>query len=97
MDNKNFIKKDLTEKVHKKVGFSKNFSTNLINDFINLFNTELIESEKIKISSFGTFEIIHKNQRQGRNPKTKVAAKITARKVVKFKCSPQFKSKLNNL
>ena len=97
MDNKNFTKKDLAEKVHKRVGFSKSFSSKLINDFINLCNIELKESEKIKISSFGTFEIINKSQREGRNPKTKVAAKITARKVIKFKCSAQFKSKLNSL
>ena len=69
----------------------------LINDFINIFNAELKDVKKIKISSFGTFEIINKNQRIGRNPKTKETANISARRVVKFKSSAHFKNKLNNL
>jgi integration host factor subunit alpha len=97
MENKNFTKKDLTGKIHKKIGFSKNFSSKLINDFLDLFSNELKNSKKIKISTFGTFEVISKKQRVGRNPKTKEAANISARKVIKFRCSAQFKNKLNNL
>ena len=54
-----------------------------------------MKSNKIKIQSFGTFEVIDKKQRVGRNPKTKVEAKIMARKVVKFKPSNTIKKKLN--
>ena len=56
---------------------------------------ELIKSNKVKISSFGTFEVINKKERIGRNPKTKVEAKISSRKVVKFKPSVIIKEKLN--
>ena len=56
---------------------------------------ELVKSNKVKISSFGTFKIVNKNERIGRNPKTKVEAKITSRKVVKFKPSLFIKKKLN--
>ena len=49
------------------------------------------------MSSFGTFEVVNKNQRIGRNPKTKVLAKISARKIVKFKSSNYIKNKLNGL
>ena len=55
----------------------------------------LIKFNKIKISSFGTFEVVDKKERIGRNPKTKVEAKIVARKVVKFKPSNTVKEKLN--
>ena len=57
--------------------------------------TELIQSNKVKISSFGTFKVISKKERIGRNPKTKIEAKITPRKVVKFKPSLAMKKKLN--
>jgi len=56
---------------------------------------DLIKLNKIKISSFGTFEILSKKERIGRNPKTKVEAKISSRKVVKFKPSFFIKKKLN--
>lgn len=57
--------------------------------------TELIKFNKIKISSFGTFKVANKKERIGRNPKTKVEAKILARKVIKFTPSNIFKEKLN--
>ena len=94
---KNFTKKNLAEQIHKKVGFSKNFSSVLIDDFIDILKDELINSQKVKMSSFGTFEVVNKNQRIGRNPKTKVLANISARKIVKFKSSNYIKNKLNGL
>ena len=58
--------------------------------------SELIKSNKIKISSFGTFQVLNKKARVGRNPKTKVEAKISGRKVVKLKPSILIKNKINN-
>ena len=87
MKVKNFSKKDITNKLYKNIGFSKNFSSTILNDFIESIITELIVSKKVKISSFGTFKAFDKKERIGRNPKTKVEAKITSRRVVKFKPS----------
>ena len=87
MLKKNFTRKDLSNKVYQNLGFSKNFCSTLIDDFFESLISELLKLNKIKISSFGTFEIVNKNERIGRNPKTKVEVKITARKVVKFKSS----------
>ena len=96
MLKKNLTRKDLSIKVYKKVGFSKNFSLKIIDSFFETLICELIESKKAKISSFGTFEVISKKERIGRNPKTKIEAKISARKIVKFKPSSSIKKKLNN-
>ena len=96
MLKKNFTRKNLTNCVHKKLGFSKNISSSIIDNFFDSLVSELTRSDKIKISSFGTFEVINKNERIGRNPKTKIETKISARKVVKFKPSISFKNKLNN-
>ena len=57
--------------------------------------SEIIKLNKIKISSFGTFTVLNKNERMGRNPMTKVDAKIFSRKVVKFKPSLLVKKKIN--
>ena len=70
-------------------------SSKIIDDFFESLVEELIKFKRIKISSFGTFQIINKNERIGRNPKTKVEAKISARSVVKFKPSNIVKSRLN--
>ena len=95
MQLKNFTRKDLSNKVYQNLGFSKNLTSSIIDDFIESLISELIKLDKIKISSFGTFKVTNKKERIGRNPKTKVTAKICARKVVKFKPSAIAKDKLN--
>ncbi len=95
MTNKNFTRKDLSNKIFKNLGFSKNLSSKIVDDFFQTLISEIIKLNKIKISSFGTFTVLNKNERMGRNPKTKVDAKIFSRKVVKFKPSLLVKKKIN--
>ena len=95
MVKKNFTRKDLSNNIFKTLGFSKNFSSTIVDDFFEILIQNLIKIEKVKISSFGTFEVVNKKERFGRNPKTKKEAKITSRKVVKFKPSLIFKKKIN--
>ena len=95
MLKKNFTRKDLFNRINKKIGFSKNISSEIVDDFFKVLISELINSSKVKISSFGTFSVLNKKERIGRNPKTKVEAKIVARKVIKFKPSLILKERLN--
>ena len=95
MVKKNFTRKDLFNKVYRNLGFSKNVSSKIIDDFFEILILEIIKSNKIKISSFGTFTVLYKKERVGRNPKTKIEAKISSRKVVKFKSSSLLKEKFN--
>ena len=95
MLKKNLTRKSFSNNIHQNLGFTKNISSLIIDDFFESLVSELIKFNKIKISSFGTFEVFDKKERIGRNPKTKVEAKIVARKVVKFKPSNTVKEKLN--
>ena len=95
MVKKNLTRKDISNKIYKSLGFSKNISLKIVDDFFENIISEVIKSNKIKISSFGTFSVLNKSERIGRNPKTKETAKINSRKVVKFKPSLSLKEKLN--
>ena len=95
MVQKNFTRKNLSNKIYKVLGFSKNLSQEIVDNFFETLASELIKSNKVKISSFGTFKVINKKERIGRNPKTKIEAKISPRKVVTFKPSMFIKKKLN--
>ena len=95
MDEKNLTRKDLSSKIYKDLGFSKNMSSKIVDDFFETIISEIIKSNRIKISSFGTFSVLYKKERIGRNPKTKIEAKIFPRKIVKFKPSLFLKQKLN--
>jgi len=95
MTKKNFTRKNLIRKIYQNIGFSKNFSSKIIDNFFESLISALVISNKIKISSFGTFKVINTKERTGRNPKTKIEAKILPRKVVKFKPSSFVKKEIN--
>ena len=97
MVKKNFTRKDLSNKIYQNLGFSKSYSSIVIDNFFETLTQELLRSNKIKVSSFGTFKVIYKKERIGRNPKTKEEAIILPRKAVKFTPSLLVKQKLNNL
>tara|TARA_B100000989_G_C19466850_1_gene438717 strand:- start:245 stop:544 length:300 start_codon:yes stop_codon:yes gene_type:complete len=92
----NLTKKDLVNVVYMQIGFSKQISESLIDEFLSLIIKNLQREGKIKISKFGTFSIRKKNLRMGRNPKTKEKKIISERNVVLFKPSKEFKDFINN-
>ena len=96
MSKKNFTRKDLSNKVYQNLGFSKNFSSSIIDDFFESIVLELEKFDNIKISSFGTFKVSNKKERIGRNPKTKKEAIILSRKIVKYQPSPILKKRINS-
>ena len=91
----NLTKKDLVNLVYMQIGFSKQISESLIDEFFSLIITNLEKEKIIKISNFGTFSIREKNSRIGRNPKTKEKKIISKRNVVLFKPSKDFKKMIN--
>ena len=92
----NLTKKDLVNLIYMQIGFSKSISENLIDEFFSIIVSNLKKEKKVKISNFGTFSIRQKKLRIGRNPKTKEEKMISARNVVLFKPSKEFKKLLNN-
>ena len=91
----NLTKKDLVNLIYMQIGFSKQISENLIEEFFSLIISNLVNEKKIKISKFGTFSIRQKKSRIGRNPKTKEKKIISDREVVLFKPSKEFKEFIN--
>ena len=91
----NLTKKDLVNLVYMQLGFSKQISENLIEDFLSTIVLNIKREKKLKLSKFGTFSIRQKKSRIGRNPKTKETKMISGRDVVLFKPSKEFKDFVN--
>ena len=91
----NLTKKDLINLVYMQLGFSKQISENLIEDFLSTIVSNIKNEKKLKLSKFGTFSIRQKKSRIGRNPKTKETKEISCRDVVLFKPSKEFKEFIN--
>ncbi len=91
----NLTKKDLVNLVYMQLGFSKQISEHLIDDFFQTIIDNLYQEKTLKLSKFGTFSIRKKKSRIGRNPKTKKKVVISERNVVLFKASKEFKDFIN--
>jgi len=92
----NLTKKDLINAVYMQIGFSKNISENLIDDFFTTIKENLKIEKKLKLSKFGTFSVRTKKSRIGRNPKTREQKNISDRDLVLFKASKEFKDLVNS-
>ena len=91
----NLTKKDLVNLIYMQLGFSKLITQNLIDDFFLTLSNNIKEEKTLKLSKFGTFTIRKKKSRIGRNPKTKEKKIISARNVILFKASKEFKDFIN--
>ena len=92
----NLTKKDLVNSIYMQVGFSKQITENLVEEFFSIIVSNLHNKKAVKISKFGTFSVKSKRSRIGRNPKTKEEKEISKRDVVLFKPSKEFRKLLNN-
>ncbi len=85
----------LSEVVYEEVGLSRNESSDLVESIINEISETLILGESVKISSFGTFSVRQKGERQGRNPKTGEEVPIKPRRVLVFRASQVLRKRIN--
>ncbi len=56
----------------------------------------LCRGENLEIRGFGTYKIIKRKARLGRNPKTSQSVQVPAKKAVKWKMSKILYNRLNN-
>ena len=91
----NLTKKEIVNSIYMKLGLSKRILDIILEDILNIIFENLKKNKKVKISNFGTFEVRYKKPRSGRIPKTKETKIISARNVVLFKPSKEFKKFIN--
>ncbi len=88
-------KKDLSEALHLELGLARDDSLLLINQIFEHISGSLVNGENVKIAKFGTFQILNKKERLGRNITTGDDVRIQPRKVVVFKASPAIKTRIH--
>lgn len=82
---------DVTDALVNKIGCTRQESADLLDRTLDLIGEALEQSGTVKLSRFGNFVVREKSAREGRNPKTKTKAAISARRVVTFRPSPMLK------
>ncbi len=92
----NLTKSNISKQITNKIGISNRYSELLTDDLVKVIK-DIIKKKDLNIKNFGTFRILNKKERMGRNPKTKENYRISSRKSISFIISKKIKNKINNL
>ncbi len=84
-------KADFISKVSEKTGFSKKDAEKAVNAFMDVVKEALKNGEKVSLVGFGTFEVVERAERKGRNPQTGAEITIAACKAPKFRAGKGLK------
>ena len=95
MTRNNFKKKDFAKEINNRVGLSLNLSKKIIDDLIIIFSQNIKKNHLI-LKNIGSFKILNKSERIGRNPKTGEDFIIKKRKSVSFITSENLTKKIND-
>jgi integration host factor subunit alpha len=87
-------KEDIVRSV-TNAGFTRSRAVALVETLVDIIKDTLANGEEVLISGFGKFYLREKVARMGRNPKTGEEALVSERRVVRFKCSPVLRDKIN--
>jgi len=90
----NYKKIDIAKKISNKTGYSLSFTKKIVTYIIESL-IECIKNDNLIIKNIGSFTIIQKKERMGRNPKTNENFIITQRKSISFYPSKNILKKLN--
>jgi len=88
-------KTDLIDIMAQAADIPKATANRALEGFINAVTNSLIKGEAVALVGFGTFDVVQRKSRTGRNPKTGETITIPAARVPKFKVSKNLKDEVN--
>lgn len=87
-------KRDLVQEVWTETGLTKVASGRAVSAFTNVITDALARGEKVTLVGFGTFRIVTRKARTGRNPRTGATIQIPLKDVPKFVVGKTLKEKV---
>ena len=84
-------KAELVSRMADDADITKIMAENVLNGLIEVIGGALASGDKITLVGFGTFEVVERSQREGRNPRTGEVMTIPASKTVRFKAGSKLK------
>ncbi len=80
-------KTQLIEAIAREANISKGAAKRVLDSFVNAAVRTLREGDKLALPGLGTFSVLQKPARMGRNPRTGAPVKIAAKRAVKFRAT----------
>jgi len=87
-------KAELIDAIASETKFTKADSKKALDAFLKVASGALKKGQRVALVGFGSFSIVKRNARTGRNPQTGKEIKISAKKVVKFAPGAELKAKV---
>jgi len=87
-------KAELITGVAKSTGLTKADSERALNAFLGLAKATIKKEGRLPLAGFGTFVLVNRKARTGRNPQTGAPIQIKASKVVRFRPGKELKESL---
>ncbi len=84
-------KQDLIREVASEAGLSEAQATKAVNAMLDAIQNGLAKNDEVQLSGFGSFKVVERASREGRNPRTGETMQIAARRSPTFKPGTQLK------
>lgn len=88
-------KPELIDVLSSKTEMTKKDCANVLDAFQDTVKETLAKGDKVQLVGFGTFEVVERAERMGRNPSTGKEMLIPASKSPKFKAGKVLKDAVN--
>jgi DNA-binding protein HU-beta len=85
-------KEELVSGIAKETKLSKADSERVVNAFISIAKETMKKHGRFPLAGFGTFVVVNRKARTGRNPQTGQPIQIKASKVVRFRQGKELRS-----
>ena len=90
-------KKDLVGKIASDASLTRTQATRALDAFVESIQASLVRGDRVTISGFGTFGVLHRKARRVRNPRNGGAIEIAAKRVPRFAPGVELKSAIGKL
>ena len=88
-------KAEIVQLISQSTGLTRKDTAVVVEGLLECVSDALERNEHIEIRGFGTFKVVERAPRTGRNPRTGAAVRISGRKAPTFKPSKELKSRIN--
>lgn len=89
-------KTELIEEISETMNQTKKEAKEMVDTLIAVLSKELADGKEVSIAGLGTFKVVHRKARIGRNPSTGEKMDIKASKAVSFKAAKALKENVNH-
>lgn len=83
-------KAEIVSQITEKTGIEKVAVTAIVEEIMETIKANMAEGDNVYLRGFGTFHIIERKEKRGRNISKNTSVVIPAHKIPKFKPSKEF-------